>query len=146
MIDMLKWLFGKKEVKEVQELQLDKMSEYELEKAINSFNEQILKNCNILQESRLSHEYCKQEYEYTINKYNSFRKQEEYIKDLIEPLERVINDLKQANTYSMDLLEAYALTDKTDIETQIDKLWDTMDDMVLLIDEVEDLLYMVKEF
>lgn len=146
MIDMFKWLFGKKEVKEVQERQLDKMSEYELEKAINSFNEQILENCNILQESRLSHEYCKQEYEYAINKYNSFRKQEECIKDLIEPLERVINDLKQADTHSKDLIVAYSDTDKTDIETYTDKLWDSMDSITLLIDEVEDLLYMVKEF
>lgn len=143
---MFKWLFGKKEVKEVQERQLDKMSEYELEKAISSFNEQILENYNILQESRLSHEYYKQEYEYAINKYNSFRKQEECIKDLIEPLERVINDLKQADTHSMDLLIAYGDTDKTDIETYETRLWDTMDSMAELLDEVEDLLYMVKEF
>ena len=140
---MFKWLFGKKEVQEVQEQQVNKMSEYELEKAIHSFNEQILENCNILQKAQLSYECHKRRYKYILNKYDSFRKKKEHKQELIKPLESIINDLKQANTYSMDLLKAYAL-DTTDIEIQIKTLWDTMVSIEELIDEVEDLLYNVQ--
>ena len=58
-----------------------------------------------------------QKFEHASFEIKDYVESEHYGKFVIEPLERVINDLKQADTHSKDLIIAYSDTDTTDIET-----------------------------